>query len=147
VEVRVSVTAVEIFHQPVRVASHVRRARQGAASTTPGHRPPPHRRYQDWSSARFERWAARIRPQTLTLIQAVFAHQKHPEQAYRTAFGILRLAKQPGVSALEAAAAQAVAADLWTYRAVAALAQQAAAAPPSAVTPPHDTVRGAPYYP
>ena len=147
VEVRVSATAVEIFHQHVRVASHGRLARKGAASTTPGHRPPHHRRYPDGSPARFERWAARIGTQTLALIQAVLAHQKHPEQAYRSAFGILRLAKQRGEAALEAAAAPAVAADLWTYRAVAALAQQAVTPPPPAVTPPHDNVRGAPYYP
>lgn len=146
VEVRVSATAVEIFHQHQRVASHPRLAHPGAVSTTPGHRPPHHRRYQDWSPARFERWAARIGPHTLALIQAVFAHHKHPEHAYRTAFGILRLAKRPGVTALEAAAAHAVAADLWTYRAVAALAHQAAVDPPSAVTPPHDNVRGARYY-
>lgn len=98
-------TAVDIFPQYVRVAGHVRLARKGAASTTPGHRPPHHRRYRDGSPAHFERWAARLGPQTRAFIPAGLAHQKHPEQADRHAFGIIRLAQQPSVSTGDAAAA------------------------------------------
>ncbi len=148
VEVRVSATGVEIFHQHVRVASHARLAQPGHVATHPGHRPPAHRRRQDWTPARFERWAARRGPPTLALMQGIFAHHKHPDQAIRVAWGLLRLARDPGATALETAAAYAVKAELWSYRAVAALVAQAAAATPAPppVTPPHDNVRGAPYY-
>lgn len=107
VEVRTTAHIVEIFHQGDRVASHPRAARRGQAVTAPEHRPRHHRDRLEWTPERFQQWAGKIGPQTETLITTILHRMKHPEQAYRTCFGILRLA-------------QAVARQLFTYRSVAA---------------------------
>ncbi|AEW07024.1 IstB ATP binding domain protein (plasmid) [Sulfobacillus acidophilus DSM 10332] len=72
---------------------------------------------------------------------------KHPDQAYRTCVGILKIGQSHSAETLEAAAAQAVARELYTARAVTALAKHLADASsePTAV-PPHPNVRGPAYY-
>ena len=145
VEVRTTAHVVEVFHQGDRVASHPRAARRGQSVTAADHRPRHHRDRLEWTPERFQQWAGTIGPQTQTLITTILHRMKHPEQAYRTCFGILRFAKAQGAEVLEAAAAQAVARQLFTYRAVAALAKQAPEPTPAAV-PAHDNVRGAAYY-
>ena len=148
VEVRATATTVEIFHQGERVASHMRAARKGAAVTCPDHRPRHHRDRLDWTPDRFQQWAAKTGPQTAALVAGILGRMKHPEQAYRTCCGLLQLGQRRGAAALEAAAAEAVARQLFTYHAVAAFTKRgaAAAAEAPAAVPAHDNVRGAEYY-
>lgn len=148
VDVRTTATTVEIFHHGERVAGHARVARKGQASTLSAHRPRHHRDRIDWTPERFQQWAAQTGPQTATLITRILQRMKHPEQAYRTCFGILRLGQQRGAATLEAAAAAAVAHPLDTYRAVAALTKRAPdpAPTPAPTVPAHDNVRGPDYY-
>jgi transposase len=104
VEIRYTPTVVELFHQGVRIASHVRNDTKGRASTNPEHMPPRHRHYLEWTPERFQSWARKIGPETETLIIAVMARYRHPALAYRSCLGILRLSERYGAARLEAAA-------------------------------------------
>ena len=101
-DLRITATTLECFHKGVRVAAHHRSPLPGRDTTLPEHMPEKHRRYGDWTPERFQRWAATIGPATAQLIANRLRQRRHPEQAYRSCLGILRLAKTYGDDRLEA---------------------------------------------
>ena len=110
-----------------------------------------HRRMGEWTPERFVLWAEKIGPATAALVTAVLERRRHPQQAYRSCLGLLRLAKCHGDARLEAAAERALAISSYSYRSVESIlkhrldetaADQAEAAGPV----PHDNIRGALYY-
>ncbi len=152
VEVRLTATAIEIFHRGQRVAAHARRYGPGF-TTVAAHMPKAHQQHREWSPSRFIRWATTIGPQTAALVAAILADRPHPEQGYRSCLGILRLSKRYDPARLEAACTRALAAGARSYRHVAAILQRgldrtpplpAAESPPTPVT--HENVRGPDYY-
>ena len=80
--------------------------------------PEKHRQMGDWTPDRFIRWAEKIGPSTAALITAVLNSRRHPQQAYRSCLGLLRLAKCHGDARLEAAATRALAIGSYSYRSV-----------------------------
>jgi transposase len=152
VEIRYTPTVVEIFHQGVRVASHVRNDAKGRASTNPEHMPPRHRHYLEWTPERFESWARKIGPETEKLVSAVMARYRHPALAYRSCLGILRLEQRYGAARLEAAAGRTLRFGGASYKSVshilkAGLDQKPWAAPSPAPEPLfHENLRGPDYY-
>jgi transposase len=70
--------------------------------------PSSHRRYAEWTPARFRRWAASIGPQTEGLIIAILASRPHPEQGFRTCLGVLRLYRDLRRERAEAVSARAL---------------------------------------
>jgi len=118
VEVRLTATAVEIFHDGRRVAAHLRSYRKGAFTTEPGHRPKSHQAHLEWSPSRLVRWAAKTGPSTAALVQHVLDSRPHPEHGYRACLGILRLADRYGRERLEAACARALRIGGTSYRSV-----------------------------
>ncbi len=116
--VRATAQTVELYHKGKRVASHPRSAVKFAYSTVPEHRPAAHRAYLDWTPSRLIEWGKSIGPATASLIEYVISHKPHPEQGYRSALGILRLAKQFGRERLERASAKAFAIQSPCYKTV-----------------------------
>ncbi|HQU09199.1 MAG TPA: IS21 family transposase, partial [Opitutales bacterium] len=108
-DVRLTLHTVECFHEGVRVASHVRSFLKGKHTTLAEHMPPSHKAYSEWSPGRFLNWALDIGPNTRDVIQRLLNQGAHPEQSYRSCFGILSLAKRYGKVRLEAAAYRALA--------------------------------------
>ena len=115
-DLRHTVTIVEVFHRGERVAAHVRSSLRGRHTTVPEHMPKSHQAHLEWSPERITRWAASIGPRTRTLVEAIFADRPHPEQGYRSCLGILRLAKRYGDARLEIAAGRALAVGARSYR-------------------------------
>lgn len=152
VEIRYTPTLVEIFHEGVRVASHVRDDAKGRASTHPQHMPPRHRHYLEWTPERFESWGRKIGPETERLIAAVMARYRHPALAYRSCLGILRLSERYGAARLEAAAARTLRFGGASYKSVAhilktGLDEKPWPAPRSATEPLfHENLRGPDYF-
>ena len=152
VEARYTGTTVEIFFQGSRVASHVRSFQKGRHTTDPAHMPSSHRRYAEWTPARILRWAATVGKETERHVAAIMEHRPHPEQGFRAALGIMRLAKQYGNDRLEAACKRASAYRIYSYRGVESILhtgadrkeakQEAPPAPPIS----HDNIRGPGYY-
>jgi hypothetical protein len=152
VDTRLTERTLEVFHRGKRVAAHQRRYGGRRHGTDPEHMPSAHRRYAEWSPARFQRWAKTVGPATETLIIAVLANRPHPEQGFRTCLGILRLYRGVETARAERVSVAALNIGAFTYRSVASILANNIK-PPSArkeVEPvslfDHPNIRGAGYF-
>lgn len=153
VELRHTVTTVEVLHKNARVASHVRGFQRGKHTTDPAHMPDSHRKHAEWSPGRILDWAARIGPETARLAEAILTERRHPEQGYRSCLGILRLGKKYSPERLECACARAYAAGARSYRSVDSILERGLDRMPPLTAPAagapsfdHENVRGQSYY-
>ena len=151
VDVRLTANTVECLHRGQRVASHVHSPLKGRHTTADEHMPEKHRKMGQWSPERFRRWASTIGPNTATLTDTVLRSRRHPQQAFRSCLGILRLAHSYGEDRLEAAAGRAVALGAHSYRSVESILNHRLDQRPSeqielALPIEHDNIRGASYY-
>ncbi len=121
VDLRIASRTIEVFHRGQRVALHERRYGGGSHGTDPDHMPSAHRRYAEWTPARFERWARAIGPHTEALVIAVLTYRPHPEQGFRTCLGVLRLFRGIAPARAEAVAARALAIGAFTSKSIASL--------------------------
>lgn len=55
--------------------------------------PSGHRHRANWTPESIRRSAARIGPNVETYVEVVMRRRKHPEQAYRSCMGVLKLAR------------------------------------------------------
>ena len=153
VDVRITANTIECFHRGQRIAQPSTFLPQGA----PYYRPGPHARVTPPSRRvvprnGLGRWAAQVGPATETLILRVLSARKHPQQAYRSCLGILRLGKTYGNDRLEAACQRALTLGSHSYKSIESilrhgldrqpLAEQTEAALPD----DHDNIRGPSYY-
>ena len=150
-DVRLTATTVECLYRGQRVASHMRSPRKGHHTTVDEHMPEKHRRMGQWTPQRFIRWAEKIGPHTAALITSVLDSRRHPQQAFRSCLGILRLAKSYGDERLEAAAARALAIGANSYRSIESilthrLDQNRSEQIELALPIEHHNIRGARYY-
>jgi transposase len=154
VDVRLSAATVEVFHSSRRVASHPRSSGRHRHSTDTAHMPESHRRHAEWTPSRIIDWAAKTGPATAGLVQAILAWTRpHPEQGYRSALGIIRLAGRHGPGRVEAACARALHLRSYSYRSVESILKHSldrqplpGARPAPPAHPSHGNVRGARYY-
>lgn len=151
VDVRFTVSTVEVFTQGERIASHLRSPVPGRHTTVAAHLAPAHQQVAGWNAQRFLDWAATVGPQTQAAIDHVLQARTHPQQGYRTALGILRLAKVYDPARLEAACRRAIQLNAVTYRSIASLLKhglehQAPAPTPASLPTDHANVHGSAYY-
>jgi transposase len=152
VDVRVTVTTVEVFCASKRVASHLRSTVVGGHTTERSHMPKSHRRHAEWTPSRIVAWAKHTGPATASLAQAILEGRPHPEQGYRSVLGIIRLADRYGAERVEAAARRALALRSFSYRSLEhmlrhGLDKEPLAEPhPLRPHPRHQNLRGAGYY-
>ena len=149
-DARITRGTVEIVFRSNRVASHVRGRTRGAHTTDVAHMPASHRAHLEWTPSRLIDWAATVGPDTARLVEAIMSGRRHPEQGYRAALGIIRLAKSYPAERVEAACGRAHAVGARSYKSVALiLANNLEAAPietQEALPIAHDNIRGADYY-
>ena len=153
VDVRLSTATVEVFRNSARVASHVRSHVRHGHTTDPAHMPESHRRHAEWTPARITEWAGKTGPATAALVAKILESRPHPEQGYRAALGIIRLAGRHGPDRAEAACARALRLRSYSYRSVESILRTGLdrqplpgdkpALPPH---PAHQNVRGPGYY-
>lgn len=152
VDVRYTRTTVEIFHRGQRIAAHARSDRQGHHSTITAHMPAHHQvATTDWNPPRLMKWAADIGPHTAAVIEHLLGGRQHPEQAYRTCLGVLRMAKDYGRDRLEAACCRAIDLKAPSYRFIAStlkngLESAETGAAQAELPLMHANVRGPSYY-
>jgi len=118
VDVRITANSVEVLFKNRRVASHARRYKPGAFATLPEHMPESHRKYLEWTPSRIINWAGKNGPRTEELIRLIIDSRTHPEQAYRSCLGIMRLAKRYSPERLEAACNRAIFIKGYSYKSV-----------------------------
>ena len=118
---RITDRSVEVFHKGKRVAAHMRGSGNRRHTTVPEHMPSSHRRYANWTPDRIRRDAAANGVHTEILIDVILRSKPHPEQGFRSAIGILRLAKTHGGERLEAACERALEIGARSYSSVASI--------------------------
>jgi transposase len=151
IRVRYTDISVEVFLKDERIAAHARSHVKGKNTWIPEHLPKSHREYVDWSPADFARWAAAIGPATAQLIEGVLKSRPHPALGFRSAFGILGLAKKHSSALLESACARCLSFHGYSYQAVErtlrGILRDSCKAPPRRNSAPtqelHANIRGA----
>ncbi len=152
VEVRITRHTVECFQRGNWVASHRRSHHKGRHTTVTAHMPEAHRQAGAWSPRRLMRWAAKSGPATEKLIQTVLESRRHPQQAYRSCLGILRLGKSYGATRLEAACRRALSLGSCRYKSVESILKHRLDSKPlkasqeQALPETHANLRGPAYY-
>jgi transposase len=151
VEVRLTARMVEIYHSQKRVAVHRRRSSRSGHVTVTAHMPKAHQRYANTTPASLIERAGRVGPNTAILVERLMRDRPHPEQGYRSAFGILSMARRYTRERLEAACERALLINAVTYSSVTAILrsgmdQVMPDAEPVKPAPPHRNIRGGAYY-
>ena len=151
VEVRLTDTTVELFHQHRRVAAHPRSFRPGLATTLPEHRPKSHQRYLEWTPGRLIRWAQKTGPACAQLVEQILTSRPHPEQGFRSCLGIMRLGKGVGDARLEAACRRALHFGTASYQSVRSILEHGLDQQPldqelPFTRPSRENIRGGGYY-
>ena len=151
VDVRLTYRGVEIFQDHTRVASHVRRSQRSGHVTVNEHMPKAHQRYANMTPASLIKMAGRIGVNAATLVERVMRQRPHPEQGYRSAMGIIALARRYERDRLEAACERALAINAISYSSVSAILKSgldraSPATEPIKAAPSHANIRGGAYY-
>jgi len=151
VEVRVTNSVVEIFMKNQRVASHLRSYHRGRHVTDAAHMPDSHRRYLEWTPGRIVAWAQKNGPSTGAFIEALMRSRPHPEQGFRSALGVMRLAKKYSPERLEAACERALLLRSLSYKSVESMLKHGLDQRPLRAASPrthaaHRNIRGPNYY-
>ncbi len=152
-DARITSGTIEVFSKGKRVASHARSHRKGGHTTVREHMPSAHQAHAGMTSEQLLAWAGRVGPNASTFVDAVIAARTHPQQAYRSCMGVLRLGKTYGNGRLEAACARAVTLGAYSFKSIEAilkngLDRQPLDAPNASGTlrRRHENVRGSDYY-
>jgi transposase len=151
-DIRLTAHTVEAFQKGERVATHQRSFIPYHHSTVKEHMPPAHQNYLEWTPSRILRWAEKIGPHTAALLEKIIETRTHPEQAYRSCLGILRLEKHYSKQRLENAALRALKFGALSFKALRKILsagldrlEEKPQNSPAAL-PPHDNIRGGRYY-
>ncbi len=151
-DARITQNTIECLHHGNRVASHPRSFLKGRHTTLTAHMPESHRQAGDWSPQRLANWAAKTGPATEKLITTVLTSRKHPQQAYRSCLGILRLGKAYGNDRLEAACRRALTLGSHSYKSIESILKLNLDQKPLTeqseldLSEDHDNIRGPSYY-
>jgi transposase len=151
VQVRLTHRTVEIFHNHKRIASHLRQARRSSHVTVAQHMPKAHQRYANRTPQNLILRAASIGPNAAILVERMMRDRPHPEQGYRSAMGVISLARRYETVRLEAACERALVINAISYSSVTAILKSGLdrATPvrePLTPSPPHANIRGRDYY-
>jgi hypothetical protein len=106
--------------------------------------PEQHRAVTEWSPRRFISWAAKTGDKTKAYISWLLEQPDHPERAYKTCAGILRLAAGVSTQQMELAASTALSRNVFSFRYFKTLLNEIVDVPPSPIR--HEHIRGNNYY-
>lgn len=109
VNVRITHSAVEIFFEGTRIASHPRLfGRPNQYSTLEIHMPQAHQKYVQWNGDRFIKWAKQIGENTQAVIDLFLSAYKVEQQGYKSCMALLKLTDKYPPNRIEAACAKAL---------------------------------------
>lgn len=152
VEVRKTISMVEVMFRAKRVASHRRRKNTGELVTEPAHMPSSHRKHLEWTPSRLIDWAGNNGQATGELVAEILNRRRHPEQGFRACLGVMRLGRRHGGERLEAACKRAVGLSSYSYSTVKNILSAGLdrvvfeADGETKPRPEHENIRGADYY-
>jgi transposase len=154
VDVRLSARMVEVFFRGRRVAIHQQSDHRGSHTTDVAHMPRSHREHLEWTPSRIIDWAGKIGPHCAELVERIIQARAHPEQGYRAALGIIRLAKTYTEVRVDKACHRALMLDVCSYRSIQSILKTGKDLEPllpeeldaGTCGEAHQNVRGAQYY-
>ena len=152
IQVRLTATTVECFHDGKRVATHFRSNKKNHHTTLTEHMPESHREHAKWTPERIIRWVGKAGQAAAQVAERIIASRPHPQQGFRACLGLIRLGDQYGADRLEAACARALAIQSPSYKSVKSILKEGLDQQPLPEKAPqtpaiaHDNVRGADYY-
>jgi transposase len=154
VQLRATVTVVEILHKNRRVVAHRRCwGPKGTATILEEHRPKSHRDYGAWPPSRVVSWAGTIGPSAAALVTHILETYPHPEDGYRKCMALIRTAKKYGPVRVDAACRRAIAIGSPTRQSVEMILKKGlelAPVPADRQEPipliHHENVRGSSYF-
>ena len=145
--VRATTNIIEVFCDHERIASHIRNySNKDRYTTLPEHMPSNHRAVADWTPERFVSWAGKFGPNTQGYISYLMGRREHPEQAYKTCAGILRMGETLATESMEAICGTAIEKNIYTYKYFSILFKQMAPEKRPADPIQHKNLRGSGYY-
>ena len=140
--IRTTSRIVEVFSEGERIACHVMETNPCKRFITEhAHMPESHKAVADWSPRRFLSWAEKTGAKTKAYIAWLLERKDHPEQAYRTCAGILRIGSTVTKQAMEEACAHALARNIFSYAFFVKLLENKKQQPII-----HENLRGKDYY-
>ena len=152
VDVCIRPRIIQVFHRNRMVTSHRRSSGYGY-TTKPEHMPAHHRHQVEWTPERFQRWALRCGSSVNELVTEMMRRRRHPQQAFNSCFGLMRLADQFGSERLNAACRRAVSIGAFQYKSVQSILEKGLDSQPLPVVTSsqqsaghHENVRGSSYY-
>lgn len=118
VEIRATVSTIEILFKGQRIASHerIRPDSKHKYNTIPDHMPDAHRYQAEWTPERLIHWAEKIGPETSAYISMLLKLRQHPEQIFRLCMGVLKFAEKVGNETMERACWQATELHRTSYK-------------------------------
>lgn len=156
VEVRYTESTIEVIYNNRRVASHARSFARGGYTTLTDHMPPAHQKMTAWTPERMTRWAGEAGAAVARLSETIMRSRPHPEQAFKTILGLIRLGEKHGKDKLNDACEHAMTMGAPRYQMVKMILEPAGAKrrrpakdPKSDAdrpTPEHRNIRGRSYY-
>ena len=104
VDMRLTSNTVEIFFHGTRVASHLRKSvAQREPIVNPDHMTPEHRKYLNYNTEDFMRWAESVGEKTAKVVSHFLTFGKEPEQGFKACASLTKLGEKYGVKKLESA--------------------------------------------
>ena len=141
---RYNTKTIEIFYQSTRVASHLRSYVAHGYTTDPQHMPKSHQRHAEWTPERIASWARKTGNATEKLVETIMSSYHHPQQAFRSCVGIIRLGKSYGTGRLEAACKRALHIGAHSYKSVESILKNNLDQNPLPANPPHSNGKNIP---
>jgi transposase len=114
--------------------------------------PPSHRAVAGITEESLRHQAMAIGPRTEELVDRLLQQRRHPQQAFRSCLGVLRLAQQFGIERLEAACIRALKYNAVSWKSLQSILKNGldqlslAEADHVLKLPEHENLRGASYY-
>ena len=142
---------VEILRRNKRLAVHKRLYKKKSVSTFKEHMPSAHRWYSEWSPTRMIRWAEKRGPHCANLCRKMLESREHPENAYRSCLGVIKLGEKYSAERLEKACERALMIGGFSYRNVKSILEKGLdriGLDEEMDTPEvrHENIRGGEYY-
>jgi transposase len=151
IEVFFTEKTVSVFHDGKRVAHHLRDNTPFKHTTVKEHMPPAHQAMLDWTPSRFINWGEKLGTDVKKQVEALLNSRQHPQQAYRSCLGLLRLAKKFGEQRLNAACSIANSLNVASMKRVESILLRgydklSKESVPASQPATHQNIRGGEYY-
>lgn len=107
---------VEIYKDHDRIALHNRNRKKYRYSTKKNHMPATHQFIEGWNTDRFINWASKMGGAIQTFIELLLDSKEHPQQAFKSCMGVLRLEKKYSRQDMEKVCKRAIDYNCISYR-------------------------------